>query len=290
MKSLFLIVIILSSLHLQAQDSVLVSLEKIAFSMLNDQDESKRLAFQDQVSHLLDSILLSPDSWNKSFEGIKSIAILTSPDQRFRIFNWNVPYNDGTYKFFGLVQIKASRKNSYQVIRLTDYSNELTKASSKSLSENQWFGALYYSILEKKYKKKVYYVLLGWDGNTAFSNKKLIDVLQIGADNSVSFGAPLFDDGKRLRHRVFFEHSERCTMSLRYQEKNDWIVFDHLAPSQPSLTGQYEFYGPDFTFDAFKWEKGRFKFYSDVDVRNEGKNEGKQTKKPERGLQPEGVK
>jgi hypothetical protein len=73
-------------------------------------------------------------------------------------------------------------------------------------------------------------------------------------------------------------------MSLRYQENKDWIVFDHLAPSQTSLEGQYEFYGPDFTFDAFQWEKKRWVFKANVDVRNEGLNEGKQSKKPERGL------
>ena len=39
------------------------------------------------------------------------------------------------------------------------------------LSENSWFGALYYKIIPVV-KNKTYYTLLGWDGNDMFSNKK----------------------------------------------------------------------------------------------------------------------
>ena len=254
--------------------------------MLNDPNEHVRLAAQERVAALVDSLLLQPISWNLDFSGVKSIAILTAPDERFRMFNWNVPYNDGSYQFFGRIQIKPTKKTPYTVIHLHDASAEISKAGSKTLTPDQWFGALYYNIIRTSHKKNVYYTLLGWDGNTAFSNKKLVDVLKLEPGNTVVFGAPIFDDGKRSRHRVFFEHAERVTMSLRYQEKNNWIVFDHLAPSQPSLMGQYEFYGPDFTFDAFRWEKNRWKFMPDVDVRNESLNEGRQTKKPERGLRP----
>lgn len=260
------------------------SLEFYAKKMLNDSIESVRLESEDRVSSMLDTLLKSPNSWNISFSGIKSISILTAPDNRLRIFTWNVPLDDGTYYFFGKIQLQENRKFPYSVITLNDASSDITKASSKILQSDQWFGALYYNIIRKSHKRKVFYTLLGWDGNTSMSNKKLIDVLQIGPKNDISFGASIFDDTKRLRNRVFFEHSERVTMSLRYQESNNWIVFDHLAPSQTSLEGQYEFYGPDFTFDAFQWEKGKWIFRANVDVRNEGLNEGKQPKKVERGL------
>ncbi len=286
MARLIIFLLLISNLPLLAQPFSLDSLEVIGNRMLNHQDESIRLASEKKVEHWIDSLLASPDSWEMPFEGVRSIAILKSPDDRFRIFNWNIPYQDGTYLFYGRIQLKAGKKTPYTVIPLYDASGEITKASSKSLSNDQWFGALYYKVIKTTHKKKTYYTLLGWDGNTAFSNKKLIDVIQLDASGKVSFGAPIFDDGKRARYRVFFEHSERVTMSLRYQESKNWIVFDHLAPSQASLVGQYEFYGPDFTFDAFVWEKGKWKFKQDVDVRNEGKNEGKQTKKPQQGLQP----
>jgi hypothetical protein len=262
------------------------SLEVWGKRMLNDPEENVRLNAEKKVAAFIDSVIADPTSWENSFSGLKSIAVLKPEDERFRIFNWNVPYADGTYRFFGRIQFKPTKKQPYTVIPLNDASADMQKPSSKALNAEQWFGALYYSIVPISYKKKTYYTLLGWDGNTAFSNKKLIDVLVLDASNKITFGAPIFDDGKKARFRVFFEHSERVTMSLRYQDKNKWIVFDHLAPSQPSLAGQYEFYGPDFTFDAFQWQKGKWKFMSDVDVRNEGLNQGKNSKKPEKGLTP----
>jgi len=46
------------------------------------------------------------------------------------------------------------------------------------------------------------------------------------------------------------------------------IVFDHLSPSKPSLVGVYEFYGPDFSYDGYKFEKGMLELYPDIDIRN----------------------
>ena len=275
--------ILFSSTIITAQNPI-DTLEFYAKKMLNDPIESERLESEDRVSFILDTLLKSTNSWDISFAQIKSLSILTSPDNRFKLYTWNVPLDDGTYYFFGRVQLRSHRKFPYSVIDLKDASGEITKASSKILQADQWFGALYYNIIRKSSKRKVYYTLLGWDGNSSMSNKKLIDVMLITPKNTITFGAAIFDDTKGLRNRVFFEHSERVTMSLRYQENKDWIVFDHLAPSQTSLEGQYEFYGPDFTFDAFQWEKNRWVFKANVDVRNEGLNEGKQTKKPERGL------
>ena len=46
------------------------------------------------------------------------------------------------------------------------------------------------------------------------------------------------------------------------------IVYDHLAPENPSLQGQYAFYGPTLSYDGIEWRKGRWQFVSDVSVRN----------------------
>ena len=111
--------------------------------------------------------------------------------------------------------------------------------------------------------------------------------MMIKADGNVVFGAPIFDDGKRTRHRIFFEHAERAVMSLRYQEKTGLIIFDHLAPSQPSLEGQYEFYAPDFTTDAFKFEKGKWTYIKNYEARNDDEVQPINRKKPEKGLAPQ---
>jgi hypothetical protein len=255
--------------------------------MLYDTSESTRNSAQVRVAKIVDSLLQVPSGWDYPLDTIRFISALRASDDAFRIITWNVPQEDGTYRFFGRVRLKNNGKTAGKTVVLTDASASITKAGSKQIGSEEWFGALYYQIIKTKYKKSIYYTLLGWDGNTAFSNKKLVDVMLINTDGTVKFGAPIFDDGKRTRHRFFFEHAERAVMSLKYQEKTGLIIFDHLAPSQPSLEGQYEFYAPDFTTDAFKFEKGKWVYIKNYEARNEDEVQPINRKKPERGLTPQ---
>jgi len=255
--------------------------------MLYDSSELVRNDAQIRVGLIIDSLLLSPLGWEYPFDTIRYISALRAPDETFRIITWNVPQEDGTYVFYGRIRMKNDGKAAGKTIVLQDSSAKITKAGTKQFGQDEWFGALYYQVVRTKYKKTVYYTLLGWDGNTAFSNKKLVDVLIFQPNGEVKFGAPIFDDTKRVRHRMFFEHAERAVMSLRYQEKTGLIIFDHLAPSQPSLEGQYEFYAPDFTTDAFKFEKGKWVYIKNYEARNEDEVQPTNRKKPEKGLRPE---
>ena len=254
--------------------------------MLNDSIEEKRIGAEKNVSRIIDFILSKPDAWSQRLDTIKSISALTSPDDAFRIITWNVPFADGTYTFFGRIEFKEKKKLPHAVQVLTDQSTEISKPASKQLSIDNWFGALYYRVIRTTSKKKVYYTLLGWDGNTAFSNKKLIDVMTISDNRKVNFGAPLFEETKGIKHRVIFEYAEKASMSLRLIEKDGLIVFDHLSPTLPSMEGVYEMYAPDFTTDAYKFQKGKWRLIINYQARNEKEN-NPEIKKPERGLQPE---
>jgi len=255
--------------------------------MLNDTVELNRIEAQEKVAVLIDVFLVQPGSSEITLTTVKSISALESSDKRFRIITWNLPAADGTYRFFGRVQVYGNKKTPAKIILLTDNSDQLLKPASRTLKPEEWYGAIYYQIVRKSWKKEVTYTLLGWDGNTAFSNKKLIDILYFDKQDNIHFGLPVFGDGKRYRHRVFFEFAERVSMSLRYQEKVSMIVFDHLSPTSPSMQGQYEFYSPDFTYDAFRFEKGKWQFVSDYEAKNEGEEKGNKGKKVERGLQRE---
>lgn len=254
--------------------------------MLNDTLAQNRLEAGEQFEKALDSILNRPDAWLQRLDTLRTFSSLTSPDERFKLMTWNIPLPDGQFQFHGRILCSSKWKEApAMVTKLTDASPNLQKAGTKVLSTKEWYGALYYSMCLHQYKKQRYYTVLGWDGNSPFSNKKIIDVLIVGADGQFHFGAPIFDDGKRLRHRIFFEYAEQATMSLRYQPKSERIIFDHLAPSQPSYEGMYEFYSPDFTTDAYHFEKGKWKLEINYEARNEQDFENR-SKKPEKGLRP----
>ena len=101
-----------------------------------------------------------------------------------------------------------------------------------------------------------------------FTSKRVIDVLYFDEQGNPQFGAPIFDNGKRKFSRIIFEYSAKVSMVMRYVPESDMIIFDHLSPSEPRYSNDYRFYGPDFSYDGFKFEKGRWLLYSDLDMRN----------------------
>jgi hypothetical protein len=67
-----------------------------------------------------------------------------------------------------------------------------------------------------------------------------------------------------------FQYSTDVVMTLRYEERKNAIVFSHLSPESddPYMKEQYQFYGPDGSFDAFVKEKDKWKLVEDIDIRN----------------------
>ncbi len=56
-------------------------------------------------------------------------------------------------------------------------------------------------------------------------------------------------------------------MSLRFVSRES-IVFDHLVPLSPSQEGDRQYYGPDYSNDAYNLENGLWRLKINVDVRN----------------------
>jgi len=235
-----------------------------------------------QLLRKFEEVLREPGSFdNYHFDSLKNdIGILTSPDEKFRIIHWNVPAEDGSQEYFGFIQehfsetikhgfFKRSRIDSMQLYPLIDKSAEIKNPENAITDNKKWFGLLYNRIIIKKVKSKTYYTLLGWDGNDKFSQKKVIDVLTFDNKGVPHFGADIFSYQKRYPKRIIFEYSATCSMSLRYSSKKDSIVFGHLAPIQPKLEGQYQYYCSDMSFDGFGFKKGKWNYGMDVNALNE---------------------
>ena len=71
---------------------------------------------------------------------------------------------------------------------------------------------------------------------------------------------------------------------MRYEEKEQRIIFNNLIPPNKNFEGLKEYYIPDGTFNEFKHEKGKWFFKKDIDARN--KIKGNKIKKIKKGLLP----
>lgn len=260
-------------------------LEQQGQLMLNSSDSLQRSNARQLFTQQLDSLLALPVSFELDFSKVRSLSCLTSPDGAFRLFTWSIPKLDGSARCAGRLLFNPHKNLITKVLVLTDTQETLSKPGSKKLNENNWYGAVYFQMALKSYKNKNYYILLGWNGSSSLSNKKVIDVLQLGSGkNQVEFGAPIFSGGGH-GHRVIFEYSKSASMSLKLTNKGNQIVFDHLAPTERSLTGFFEFYSPDFTVDSYRWKRGRYMFLKNIDAKNIDKNEGNKNKPIEKGIQ-----
>jgi hypothetical protein len=252
------------------------SLKKIGPAMFKGTDQDK-IAANKKFNDLLRKALTTEGAFDYPFDSLKFIANLRSPDNAIRIFNWDVPKNDGTYTYYGFLVVdesktgaqKKSGKEKYTIYDLIDKSAEIKNPTLAVLSPEKWFGALYYKIIQTSDKDKKFYTILGWDGNTNATWKKIIDVITFAKDGKPIFGEKnLFQHKKLSSKRVIFEFRADLVMALHYDENNKRITFDHLAPEVSGAEGMYQFYSQTFVYDAYYWKKGKWVMEEDIDARN----------------------
>ena len=228
-------------------------------SAKTDDDKS---SINDRFSSLMEKTLHEPTIFDYNFAELTSIGCIDSPDGELRIVNWNIEQEDESQHYFAFVLKRDIKKNKHEVFALThNVYSELKPA--ETLEADNWYGALYYKIIPEIKGSKKYYTVLGWNAATKESNMKLIDVISFSG-NTLKLGAPIFKIANNTVKRVFFEHSRKATISLKWEPEYKRIIFDHLSPETPSMIGFYEFYVPDMTYDAFVFEDGKWLLKEDV--------------------------
>ncbi|MGE0087992.1 MAG: hypothetical protein AB7S50_00790 [Bacteroidales bacterium] len=232
-----------------------------------ENSDSNKILINRDIQRIIRNALSFNESFDSPLDSVLNLGVVISENNRVRFYTWNIPFNDGTHKYFGFIHYYSKKDKKYNLFELFDNSDNIKKPTMEFLSSRNWFGGLLYMIIEKKYKGDTYYILLYSDLNDLHTKKKIIDVLQFGEHDLPVFGARIFKDQPQ-NTRIIFEFNARASMTLTYDNKLKMIVFDHLSPSKPSLKGVYEFYGPDFSYDGYKFEKGFWVLHPDIDIRN----------------------
>ena len=224
-------------------------------------------------------------SFTYGFDSLKRISILKASDNSFRIITWFIPLNDGTYRYYGTIQM-ATTNGILKLFPLNDATNTLSDPNAITDNKN-WFGARYYEIVPMVMNgRQPYFILLGWKGNNLKTSKKVIDVLSFEKNQPV-FGKNIFETAKNtaLKNRVIFEYSKQNAMTLIWDKKVNMIVFDHLAPYESKMAGNFEFYGSDLSFDAYKVTWGKLSLSENVLLKNEATSNEDLYKSPKKASQ-----
>ena len=214
----------------------------------------------------LEQVIKYPGSFEYEFDSLSNfMSTIKSPDETFRLYNWNIQQKNQTQFYECWIN-----KEDGSIIKLKDHQKTIPEIEFATLSENSWFGALYYKIIPVIKKNKTYYTLLGWDGNDMFSNKKIIEILEF-KKSKLQFGNSMFVyPNQRIKKRVVLQYNKQSYMSLKHDiiRKENYIIFDHLVPTSPHLKDFPDWYVTDLSFDAFKWDGVRWTYIKDFDAKS----------------------
>src|ERR1700749_3711407 len=95
------------------------SLTLLGKKFINDTDDMQRKTANYAFIKTLVNALKVPNSFLYKFDSVKTVSILNSPDNRFRILSWPIMNEDGSFRFYGAVQMNSG--GPLQLYPLEDY-------------------------------------------------------------------------------------------------------------------------------------------------------------------------
>ncbi len=256
------------------------SLSRFSSVIWKQKSDSSRLAASEVFFVKFREVLDRPGSGLIPFDSVSGITRAASEDSKFRIFTWNVPLDDGTNRYFGFIQVI---NDSSIVMPLRSSGKDQPDLAGRQFTILNWYGAIYYRVIQQQVNGRPTYTLLGWDGYTSISNRKLIDIISFDSNGNLLFGLPVFKTAEGIRPRVVFEYAEKAGLLLRYdyqsirvekrkkiRKEATWlIVMDRLIPADPSLKGIFKYYVPaGDVYDGFVFRNGYWVLVEDVEVAN----------------------
>ena len=184
-----------------------------------------------------------------------------APDTSFRIFTWQVVFDDYYSRQKGAIQLRTT-DGSLKLFPLRDVSEFTDRPLDSVRTRGNWIGAIYYNIIKTQFKGKNYYTLFGFDNNNAMSSMKWIDVLTFNEKNEPIFGGPFFSYAKDsipkpTQYRFNIEFKKGARVLVNYIEDLQMILVDHLVSENDDDEHQWT-YIPDGDQEGFKWENGKW--------------------------------
>lgn len=267
------------------------SLKHIKERVFYSKKEARRFDANKEFLAIWNEVLKNEKSLYYPFDSLrKDVSILLSPDNKFRIITWDMRKDDQTFFYFGFIQVNNSKTvkkglfkkettTQYEVYPLLDKSAGVKTPENYVADPSKWFGMLYVDVIKSDDE---FYTLIGWDGNDKLTQRKFIDILSFKPDGTPVFGKDVFKFPGKFAKRVMFEYASEVAMSLKYNTGRRQIIFSHLAPNTPDplLEGQYQYYGPDGSFDALAMKKGKWVYEPAIDIRKD-KDKNDNARKPE---------
>ncbi|MGC8866300.1 MAG: hypothetical protein ACP5O2_11340 [Bacteroidales bacterium] len=264
-------------------------------TMLHAPSDRIRIKKTEEVAHRLSELLKQGLRPGQVLKPGAKFSLLATRDSSVQIISWSVPLLTGSFYYGGL--ILTPKKREFQTFVLKDSKETLNRPEALQTTTAQWFGAVYYQLIEYRYKKHNYIILLGWDGGKYPLARKLIEVLTFTSAGEPLLGAQIFSDHRNFRK--IFEYQKDAYFPLRYEKQKVYqrvwysrkaiprqyflIVFSRLG-REPGVAAPVPILN---ITDAYQWRNGKLYLIKDIDARNPAvKDEPATRPQPAQGLSP----
>lgn len=245
--------------ELEILDKLEDTLSLLSFAVINDSLPENRFGACRRLIPTLVKALKTKNSFKYQFERLKSVSIQYPRDSSFRIFTWQLYVDIDDYRYYGAIQMNDS---DLKLFPLVDRSFNIDELEYEILSPENWYGAVYYNLMQFESPQGPKYLLFGFDGFSFFQKRKLIDVLSF-VDGKPKFGAPVFvsiNDKSGIAHsknRLVMQYSSEASMRLNYDNSLKSIIYDHLE----TMGGNYDqgpVQVPDGTYEGYVLNNGNW--------------------------------
>ena len=237
------------------------TLKRLSFQLNTDSNQVIRMKADSHFTRVLVRALQTPQSFWYSFDSLRGISKLYAPDSSFRIFTWNLTYDDYYHRQRGTVQMRT-KDGSLNMFPLRDVSEFIENATDSARNRMNWIGAVYYNLLKTTHAGKNFYTLFGFDPNGAMSSMKWMEVLHFNAKGEPVFGGPFFsfeNDSirKPTQHRFQLEFKKDAQVLLNYIPELNLVLVDHLISENNDPDNKWT-YIPDGDQEGFVWKNGKW--------------------------------
>ena len=244
------------------EDSLLTTADSMYNAFLSDTHIFYSERFVRQLIHALKI----PNSYYYPFSKLKDkINIISSDDNAFRMFNWEITPSNILKRYYGAIQMPEEKLKLYGLI---DYTDEMGKGAEDSiLRGGKWFGAIVYRIMPHDVQGQTVYTLFGLNASSPLSNKKVLDPMTID-ERGVTFGAPIFgvvseNYPNRRINRFVLEYKKGVQAMLNWDDEKKIIVFDKLVSQGNDPHRKYT-YVPSGQYDGFRWNNDTWNYLTDL--------------------------
>ena len=261
---LFSVILIFTFQFSNAQvnvDSTGISLQKLAIQLLEDSNYENRYIADSIFTRSFVKTLNTPNSFNYTFDSLKTISQIISPDKKFKIFSWQLKLNDDTYLQRAALQMNTN-DGQLKLLPLFDKSETFDAPEAEVCNRKKWMGAIYYDIVLTEYNNAKFYTLLGFDDFNAFTSRKIIEVIRFEKDEPI-IGGNYFIYPKDETYpdtpveRFVYYYKKGSNAYIRYNSETKKIVLSELSSTNSDLRMKSTLV-PTGNEVFFSWKNGKW--------------------------------